>query len=287
MKKIMTSKLRLMLICMVITILHACSNETETAAENVTEAVIETATEAITEAETATENVTETIAETVAENVTKAETEAATENADEIPYTEAQTMLFGRPHLSNIKQPIDINYNFTQAGTHEGTDEFTDSVSAQITKTHEDGTRDLSFAFLSGERKELYPDINGFRGNPMIMLFLEWDVAKMEDTPGAIRSQNYFRNQIRVGFWKYSKVEDIEVTHNNNNYQAKRIIITPYGNNDADRELASIFADKEYEFILADEIPGEIYQISTKVLTAENQAIETTKMTYNAFEPLK
>ena len=207
-------------------------------------------------------------------------------NDDEIPYSEAQMMLFKRPHLANIGQPTDINYKFTQAGTHTGTDEFTDSAIAHITKTHQDGTRDLSFDFLTGEREETYPDIDGFRGNPMIMLFLEWDVGKMEDTPGAIRSGNYFRNKLRVGFWKYSEVEDIEVTYGGSNYKGKRILVHPYGNNESDRELASIFADKEYEFILVDEIPGELYQISTKVLTAENKAIETTQMTFDTYEPI-
>lgn len=207
-------------------------------------------------------------------------------NDDEIPYSEAQEMMFNRPHLSNIKQPVELVYNFKQAGTHEGTQEFTDSVSARVKKTHDDGTRDLSFDFLSGERKKIYPDLDGFRGNPMLMLFLEWDVTKMENTPGALRSENYFRNKMRVGFWKYCKVEDVKVEHDDKQYTGKRITMQPFGNNKADRQLASIFADKEYEFIFVDEIPGEIYQISTKVLSKENESIETTQMTFNQFEPL-
>ncbi len=219
-------------------------------------------------------------------SITMIVAESILANDDDIPYTDAQVMLFSRPHLANVTKPIGLHYKFSQAGTHEGTDEFTDSVIAQINKAYEDGSRDLSFKFLSGDREKNYPNLEGFRGNPMIMLFLEWDVGKMENTPGAIRSQNYYRNKIRVGFWKYSKVEDIEVAHDNKNYKGKRIIITPYGNNDSDRELASIFADKEYEFILVDEIPGEVYQISTKVLTAEKESIETTQMTFNTFETL-
>jgi len=213
--------------------------------------------------------------------------EAAKVNEDdEAPYSEAQKLIFSRPHLLNIKQPAELVYNFKQVGTHEGTQEFTDSVSARVKKTHDDGTRDLSFEFLSGDREETYPDIDGFRGNPVLMLFLEWDVAKMEDTPGALRSQNYFRNKMRVGFWKHCDVQEVDIEHEGKQYSGKRVTMQPYGTNQADRELASIFADKEYEFIFVDEIPGEIYQISTKVLAGENESIETTQMIFNTQKSL-
>lgn len=207
---------------------------------------------------------------------------SANANEEEIPYSEAQTLLFKRPHLLNVLQPVSLLYNFKQTGEQK----FTDSVSARITQTYEDGTRDLQFNFLTGERKKSYPDINGFRGNPMIMLFLEWDVVKMEDSPGSLASQNYFRNKMRVGFWKYCKVDEIEVYYGDAQYKGKRITMQPFANNEADRKMAAIFADKQYEFILVDEIPGELYQISTTMPSNENEAIESTQMTFHQLESL-
>lgn len=204
-------------------------------------------------------------------------------NEDEIPYSDAQLLVFKRPHLANISQPTKLFYSFKQTGEQE----FTDSVSARITQTHEDGTRDLTFDFLTGERKKDYPDINGFRGNPVIMLFLEWDVVKMENTPSAVGSQHFFRNRIRAAFWKHSKVDDIEVTYGDERYNGKRISMRPFSNSEADRKRASIFADKQYEIILVDEIPGELFQISTKLESNEDEAIETTQMTFNQLESLK
>ncbi len=207
---------------------------------------------------------------------------SASANDDEIPYSEAQLLLFKRPHLANVMQPASLFYSFKQTGEQK----FTDSASARITQTYEDGTRDLKFDFLTGERNKSYPGINGFRSNPMIMLFLEWDVVKMEDSPGSLASQNYFRNKMRVGFWKYCKVDEIEVEYGDTQYKGKRITMQPFANNEADRKKASIFADKQYEFILVDEIPGELYQISTTMLSTENEAIESTQMTFHQLESL-
>ena len=203
-------------------------------------------------------------------------------NEEEIPYSEAQLLLFKRAHLSNVLQPASLLYSFEQTGEQK----FTDSVAARITHTYEDGTRDLQFDFLTGDRNELYPDITGFRGNPIIMLFLEWDAVKMENTAGSLASQNYFRNKMRIGFWKYCEVDEVNVAYGDAQYKGKRITMQPFANNEADRKKAAIFADKQYEFILVDEIPGELYQISTKMPSNENEAIESTQMTFHQLESL-
>ena len=207
----------------------------------------------------------------------------AGEDEDEIPYSEAQILLFKRPHLSNVLQSVNLAYKFKQTGTQA----FTDSVMARIMQVHADGTRDLSFDFLSDDRKENYPDIDGFRGNPLVMLFLEWDTGKMGNAQGTLASKNFFRNRVRIGFWKYSKVDEVEVEYGDERYKGRRITMLPFVNNEADRVMAAKFADKQYEFILVDEIPGELYQISTKMVSGESEEAETTQMTFNELKPLK
>ncbi len=204
------------------------------------------------------------------------------ENADEIPYSEAQLLIFKQAHLSNVDKPSILEYGFTQTGDQK----FKDVVKANITHVYEDGKRDLSFNFLSGTRQKNFPKITGFRGNPLIMLFLEWDVGKMEDVPGISASQHYFRNKLRIGFWKYCKVDDVEILHNKQSFKGKRVSMRPFANNEKDRRMAAVFADKEYEIILVDDIPGQLYQISTILTSDENVAIESTQMTFNQLESL-
>lgn len=91
---------------------------------------------------------------------------------------------------------------------------------------------------------------------------------------------------MRIGFWKYCKVDEIEVGYGDAQYKGKRITMQPFANNEADRKMAAIFAEKQYEFILVDEIPGELYQISTTIGSNENEAIESTQMTFHQLKSL-
>lgn len=199
-----------------------------------------------------------------------------TANEDQqIPYSEAQILLFNKPHLSNIKQPLRLVYNFEQIGKHS----FSDFVDAQITNLYQDGTRDVEFTFLSNERQRNYPGVKSFRGNPLIMLFLEWDVETMENMRLVPVSRHYLRNKIRIGFWKHCKVDEVTMTYDNVLHQAKRITMQPFANS----QLKNI-ANKQYEFILIDKVPGELFQATTRWTTDESGFVETTRMTFERID---
>lgn len=174
-------------------------------------------------------------------------------NAD---YSPAQLALFDTPHLQNITGPATLDYAFTQREARG--DSFEDSVKMTVTAVREDGRKDLKFQFLTGDRERTYDNLSGFRGNPLIMLFLQHDVGEMRRLTGG--GSSYFRNRIRHAFRRRSEVSEIAVEHEGKQLQATRIVLKPFV---GDPKLGGFpdIAAKWYEFVLAPQIPGGIYRI--------------------------
>lgn len=175
-------------------------------------------------------------------------------------YTSAQIALFDTPHLENIVEPMALTYDFRHSAA-EG-QAFEDHVRMTVTEVGADGRKNLSFEYLSGSRQRPYAAIEGFRGNPLIMLFLQHDVEEMKQATGG--PSGYFRNRIRHAFLNGAEVEELTVEHAGGSFPAKRITIRPFA---ADPNLDRFqgYAAKRYEFVLAPGIPGGLYRIRSVV----------------------
>jgi hypothetical protein len=172
-------------------------------------------------------------------------------------YTSAQVALFDTPHLENIAEPIALIYDFRHRAT-EG-EAFDDHVRMIVTEVGLDGRKSLSFQYLSGSRQRPFAAIEGFRGNPLIMLFLQHDVEEMRQLTGG--PSGYFRKRIRNAFRDGALVEELTVEHADKTLAARRITIHPFAT-DTNRDRFPSLADKWYEFILAPGIPGGLFENS-------------------------
>ncbi len=119
----------------------------------------------------------------------------------------AQRAIFNTPHLANITEPVTLRYTYKHQGTLEQA--FDDIVDVTITKVMPDGGRDVSFNFLSDKHHQDFPVIEGFHSNPVIMMFLEHDVAGLSSQTGG--STLYFRNRIRDAFVDRATAEEVTV----------------------------------------------------------------------------
>lgn len=187
--------------------------------------------------------------------------------AEPSPYTPAQLALFDTPHLQNIDAPITLRYDFRRREAGGGYDDRVDLI---VTEVLDDGRKDLRFEFLSGDRQRHFPDVKGFRGNPLIMLFLQHDVEEMQRAAGG--ATGYYRNRIRFAF-RDAQMEPTTVDFGEQTLAAKRITIRPYAQ-DPNRERFPRFADMWYEFVLAPAIPGGIYRIRSVVPAGDARAPE-------------
>jgi hypothetical protein len=87
------------------------------------------------------------LAEQDSERTPNETTEVAPETA---PLTPAQTIIFNTPHLKDITGPTTLNYRFERKSAFK--DGFTDDVKVNIDRILEDGSKDVSFDFFSGDR---------------------------------------------------------------------------------------------------------------------------------------
>jgi hypothetical protein len=175
-------------------------------------------------------------------------------------WSPAQKAVFGTSHLENIAQPTTLHYAFHRSGS--GRPAFEDKVEMTVTDVMDDGTRNLAFQFFSGARAAPVGAIEGFRGNPLIMLYLQWDVTEMKDVVGG--ATRYLRNKIRYAFYEGAEMEETTIELDGKSLPATRIRLRPFLG-DSHRDQLGPYQQKLYEILLSPEVPGGLYRIRTLV----------------------
>lgn len=173
---------------------------------------------------------------------------------DTRPLSAAQIALFETPHLRNVDHALTLAYGFVR----DGEAGFSDRVAVHIRRVNADGTKDLAFDYLTGDRQVRFPELDRFRGNPLLMLTLERDASEMKDKVGL--STSYFRNRIREAFVTGASLTDATFPFAGQAVPAREITVRPF---ETDRRLERIpsLQAKSYTFVLADAVPGTIAEI--------------------------
>ena len=172
---------------------------------------------------------------------------------DTRPLSPAQLALFETPHLQNVSQAGTLIYDFTR----DGPAGFSDTVAVHVRRVNPNGTKDLTFDYLTGPRRVQFPELDGFRGNPLLMHTLERDTLAMKDALGV--SSNYFRNRIREAFVA-AGVSDGTFTLDGKEVPARIVVLRPFKDDPRLQRLTSVQA-KTYTFVLSDAVPGTVAEI--------------------------
>lgn len=189
---------------------------------------------------------------------------------DEFEFSNAESKLWMDKHLLNIEQPARLHYEFEKTGSYE--DGFVDDVYLDIVKINEDNTRNAMLDFFSAEQKQKVSPSNvmNITGNPVIGIYLQGDVYEMNRlTDGHWK---YFMREIKLAIADSNESESIVIEFNDEQYQGEKITLNPFYNT-KNKERLKEFADKRYEFIVSDTIPGKLYQIKTVINDAENPEV--------------
>ncbi|MGH8119369.1 MAG: hypothetical protein ACRESK_02010, partial [Gammaproteobacteria bacterium] len=177
-------------------------------------------------------------------------------------YSEAENLLWREDHLRNIDRPMRLYYTFNRSGSHE--EGFTDAVYLDVVKINDDGTRDAVLDFFTAARQQkVSPEnVTNIKGNPVMGVYMQGDVYEMNRlTEGHWR---YFQKRIKIALREVARVDDVEFDFNGKLCKGEKIVIAPYLD-DPHRADFEKFANKRYEFILSDDVPGSLYQIHTIV----------------------
>jgi hypothetical protein len=177
-------------------------------------------------------------------------------------FSDAENRLWLDDHLSNIDRPVRLYYEFVKSGSYE--EGFTDAVYLDIIKINEDGSKNAVLDFFTAARKQVVSpeNVTNIRGNPVLAIFMQGDVYEMNRlTEGHWR---HFQKMIKIALRENATVEPVTFDFNGKEVNGEKISFSPYLN-DPHRKDFEQFAQKTYEFILSDEIPGTLYQIKTVV----------------------
>ncbi|MEC7875331.1 MAG: hypothetical protein VYC15_00845, partial [Pseudomonadota bacterium] len=186
---------------------------------------------------------------------------------EEIPegfeFATAENKLWLDNHLGNITQPTSLYYEFEKSGSYE--DGFIDSVFLKVVELNKDGTKNALLDFFTAERKQKIPEGNttNIKGNPVLGIYMNGDVFDMARiTGGKADRYRYFLKQIKVALRETAKIESTTFSYNGKEYQGEKIFFTPYIEDPHRRDFEK-FADKYYEVVISDDIPGKLYRITT------------------------
>jgi hypothetical protein len=180
---------------------------------------------------------------------------------DEI--SQAEKMLFMTDHLKNVSEPAVIQYSFKRDGQLEAG--FEDQVKVELKKNN--GSKTALVHFLTGERKatELQP-VDSALGNPVLLGFLERDLTEMKRLTGGATA--YFRKRIRLAFVDKAEIRPATVSYDGKQIKCSEISVRPFVDDPMKQKMEK-YVNKNYVFVLSDEVPGGIYQIRTSVPVTE------------------
>lgn len=172
------------------------------------------------------------------------------------PISSAETLLFETDHLARVKAPATLVYSFRKHSNVEPG--FRDEVRLDLARVN--GKLSATLHFLSGERKQDIPALEEAHGNPVLLGFLEHDIAEMKRLTGG--STAYFRKRIRMALAQGAEISRQAIVYQGKTLQAQAVRIQPYLNDPMHARFEK-YLQKTYIFVLSEQVPGGIYQLLT------------------------
>ena len=172
--------------------------------------------------------------------------------------SQAETLLFQTNHLHNVRAPLTLTYAFHKAGSMEPG--FDDQVEVILNAGKVDVKPTVTMHFLSGERQRKAPDPEDAEGNPVLLGFLERDIAEMQRLTGG--SGNYFRKRIRLSLADAAHVQPARFTYAGKAVDGREVSIEPY-RNDPLAQRFERYVSKRYTFVVSAQVPGGVYRMGS------------------------
>ncbi len=184
---------------------------------------------------------------------------ALTANAFE-ELNDAQSWIYGKPHLSTTVEGQSIAYRYRSQISTEPP--VLDQATLSVEKSYADNKRDVALDFLSSERHLPLPDFTRFQGNPIIMAMLEHIAQYMGNETGG--GALYFRNRIRDSLASAATViEQTRLPFNGKEIQATVLTLSPFIG-DAYLLEQPRFTQAVISITLSDAVPGSVVDIGVK-----------------------
>lgn len=172
------------------------------------------------------------------------------------PPSEAEQLLFQRPHLANVREPRALRYRYREESAGQAA--VDDGAELTLRRNAAGRCCDVHGEYLSGVMAVQLPDIPAATSNPVLLYFLEGEVRRLQRTTQGQAA--HFRRRIRLSFADGAKVAETPIRWNGRTVPARTVRIAPYVE-DPFRVRFPDQAATEYAFVLSDAVPGGIYQL--------------------------
>ncbi len=171
----------------------------------------------------------------------------------------AERLLFMETHLKGVQPQTELDYAVDRSGPPAK-----EKDTVRVLVTSPGNINDDASVTDHGGKVDLP---GGLPCNPVILYFLERDIAEMEQLTGGQR--RYFQRRVRLALAANPSITPVTRDAAGQKVPARQIVIQPY----LDDPNASRFPDyigKRYTFVMSDAVPGQVLMIRTDVPGANN-----------------
>jgi hypothetical protein len=173
----------------------------------------------------------------------------------------AERLIFMTTHLSGVEPQTELDYAVNFSGPPA---KVVDTVRVLVVSAG-NAKGDARITDRSGNVE--VPG-EGLPCNPVILYFLEHDIAEMEQLTGGQR--RYFQRRVRLALAASPPIVQVVTESGGKSVKAQKIVIQPYVDDPNAARFAQ-YVGKRYTFLIADDaVPGRVMQIRTEVPGAGN-----------------
>jgi hypothetical protein len=171
----------------------------------------------------------------------------------------AASLLFETPALTALPTGTTLIYRLERTGGDPGALPAS-TVELSLRPDAEGGGRNAHIVIVAGDRRQPAGPFPSLVGNPVLLVFLERDIAEMSRTLRG--SPYYIRNRIREALGAATPAEPARFVFEGREVEGWRAAVSPFAQ-DRNRDRLREHADKRYEFTLSDAVPGGLYEVRT------------------------
>ena len=139
---------------------------------------------------------------------------------------------------------------------------YASHIEMDVRTVAQDGAKSVFFDMFDGANRREFGPMAAQEQNPLVIVLLQRDVNQMANLTGG--AAGYFQKQIRKAFNEDAESEPVEVELDGRKLPGTKLVMRPF-HDDPNIGRFPQFRDKSYEFVVADGVPGGLYQLSSRV----------------------
>ena len=187
--------------------------------------------------------------------------------------TPAEKLVFTDDHLHGVSPQTELDYSVVNSGEDK---RQPDTVRVLVLSPG----NQKSDAQVSDHSGAVKLPGDGLPCNPVVIYFLERDIADMEQLTGGRRQ--YFQKRVRLALASGPRITKTTAEIGGKRLAARQIVVQPYLN-DPNAERFPRYTGKRYTFVFADDLPGRVALIKTEVPGANGDfahPVQTETLTF-------